>query len=113
MASYEESVAAATATVGYDLLTALPYVRQSGSDRILRKAALAGSAAAGDTRVDLTVGGVPVGRLFNVSTGFPNSDRDMRSMGDALIPAGEALSAIVADAPATNPINLLIEIEEL
>ena len=113
MATFETSVAAATAVVGFDLLTDLPFVRQSGGNRILRRAALAGSAAAGDTRIGLTIGGVPVGRLFNGAVGFPQSDRDMRSMGDAFIPAGEALSALVEDAPATNPINLLVEIEEL
>ena len=113
MATYEVSVPAATAVVGFDLLTDLPYVRVSGGNRILRRAAVAGSAAAGDSRVDLSVGGVPVGRLFNVGTGFPNSDRDMRSMGDAFIPAGEALAALVGDAPATNPLNLLVEVEEL
>ncbi len=113
MATYEVSIPAATAVVGYDLLTDLPYVRVSGGNRILRRAALAGSAAAGDSRVGLAVGGVPVGRMYNVGTGFPNSDRDMRSMGDAFIPAGEALSALVEDAPATNPLNLLVEVEEL
>lgn len=113
MATFEVSVPAATAAVGYDLLTDLPFVRSSGGNRILRRAGLAGSAGAGDTRVGITVGGVPVGRLHNVSTGFVNSDRDMRSMGDAIIPAGEALSALVEDAPVTNPINLLVEVEEL
>ena len=113
MATFETSVAAATAVVGYDLLTDLPYVRQTGGNRVLRRAGLAGSAAAGDSRVGIQVGGVPVGRLFNVNTGFVNSDRDMRSMGDAFIPAGEALSALVEDAPTTNPLNLLVEVEEL
>lgn len=113
MATFETSVPAATAVVGFDLLSDLPFVRVSGGNRILRRAALSGSAAAGDSRVSLTVGGVPVGRLFNVGTGFPQSDRDMRSMGDAFIPAGEALSALVEDAPVTNPLNLLVEVEEL
>ena len=113
MATFETSVPAATAVVGADLLADLPYVRVTGGNRILRRAALAGSAAAGDSRVGISVGGVPVGRLHNVGTGFPNSDRDMRSMGDAFIPAGEALAALVEDAPATNPLNLLVEVEEL
>jgi len=113
MAVFETSVAAATAVVGYDLLTTLPYVRTSGGGRVLRAAGLAGSAAAQDTRVAIQVGGVKIGQLYNGATGGINNDRDMTDFGDAWIPPGEALSVLIEDAPATNAINLRVVVEEL
>lgn len=113
MAVFEDSIAAATAVVGYDLLSNLPYARVSGGDRVLSAAGLAGSAAALDTRVGVFIGGVKIGQLFNVSTGHVNNDRDLNDFGDAFIPAGESLSLLVEDAPATNPINFRAVIEEL
>lgn len=109
----ETSVAAATAAVGYDLLTARPEARSSGANRVIRLGALTGSAAAGDTRVGVFVGGQRVATMYNVTTGFPNTNRDGRDMGDAYIPAGEPLSVPIEDAPVTNPINLMLIIEEL
>lgn len=113
MAVYTASVAAATAVVGYDLFTNQPQVRQSGSNRLLESVALTGSAAAGDTEVSFRVGNVEVARLFNSATGFPTQDAARVNLGGALIPAGEPLSAIVLDAPTTNPINAQVDITEL
>jgi len=113
MAVYETSVAAATAAVGYDLLTSLPYVRTSGGGRVLRALGIAGSAAAQDTRVGVQIGGVKIGQLYNGAIGGINNDRDMTDFGDAWIPPGEALAVLVEDAPATNPINIRIVVEEL
>ena len=113
MAVIEESVAAATAVVGYDLLSAVPWAKQSGADRVLSEGGLAGSAAALDTKVAIMVGAARIGTLFNVAVGHVNSDRDMKDFGDALIPGGEPLSLLVEDAPATNPINIVLIIEEL
>jgi len=113
MAVYEDSVAAATAIVGFDLMSRLPYARTSGSDRVLREAGLAGSAAALDTRIGVFVGGVKIGQLFNKATGHVQADAHMTDFGDALIPAGEAFALLVEDAPATNPINFTTVIEEM
>ncbi len=108
-----ESVAAATAVVGSDLLTNEPQLRQSGSDRVARSVALTGSAAAGDTEVSLRIANVEIAKLPNTATGFPTQDASKVDLGDAFIPAGAPLSAIVLDAPATNPINIQLDVEEL
>jgi len=113
MAVFETSTAAATAVVGYDLLSTLPYARVSGGGRVLRSAGVAGSAAALDTRIGVMVGGVKIGQLFNGATGGVSGDRDMTDFGDAWIPPGESLAVLVEDAPATNPINLRLVVEEL
>jgi len=108
-----QSVAAAVAVVGYDLLTGAPQIRQSGSDRVLNSIALTGSAAAGDTKVSMRVANVEVAHQFNTATGFPAQDASKIDLGGVFIPAGAPLSAIVTDAPATNPINLQTDVEEL
>jgi len=113
MAVFTASVAAATAVVGFDLLTDQPQLRQSGSNRTLESVALTGSAAAGDTEVSVRIGNVEVARMFNTATGFPTQDASKVDVGGAFIPAGEPLSAIVLDAPATNPINIQSDVTEL
>jgi len=106
MSVEEVSVAAASAPVQTNLL-ANSDMRQAGHRRVLKTAGLAGSAAAGDTIVEIKVGARTVARLFNTATGFPTADHD-RSV-NAVVPANAELSAIVTDAPATNPINLKVE----
>lgn len=113
MATYADSIAAATAVVGYDLLSNLPFVRSSGSDRTLAEVGIAGSAAALDTKIGIFVGGSKIGQLFNQGTGGIQNDRDMNDFSDAFIPAGEALALMVEDAPATNPINYQMSIDEM
>jgi len=103
------SVAAATAVVGYDLLTNRPDISSSGVRRVLRALALTGSAAAGDTAVDVKVGNRTVASLFNSATGFPTNDASKFPTSYA-VPPGSAVSVIVTDAPATNPINLLVDV---
>lgn len=113
MAVFETSTAAATAVVGYDLLATLPYARVSGGGRVLRSAGMAGSAAALDSRIGVMVGGIKIGQLYNGATGGVSGDRDMTDFGDAWIPPGETLSLLVEDAPATNPLNVRVVIEEM
>lgn len=113
MSVYTASVAAATAAVGYDLFSGEPQVRQSGSPRTIESAALTGSAAAGDTKVSLRIGNVEIATLFNTSTGFPTQDAAKIDLGGAFVPPGEPISAIVTDAPVTNPINIQIDVTEL
>ena len=103
----QRSVAAATAILGYDLMTdspmqTAPYARQ------LVAAALKGSAAALDTKIDIMVGTVKVGEMFNNNTGAPNRD-DLFRIG-SVVPAGTALHAYITDAPATNPINFAADL---
>ena len=101
----EVSVAAATATVDYDLLRNTKY-KQSQMARRLRGVALKGSAAAGDTKVAAYVGTDEKGTVYNTGTGFP--DRDDVKPIDVIVPAGAELAVYVTDAPSTNPINLML-----
>lgn len=107
MPAVEVSVAAATAVLGYNLLADSPH-RQSSRGRTLRAAALKGSAAAGDTAIRILVNQTEVGVLFNTNTGFPNRD-DLVAVG-AEVPGNAEISVIITDAPATNPINFLMEL---
>jgi len=103
------SVAAATAVLGYDLLSGRPDIASSGRNRVLRALGLTGSAAAGDASVDVKVGNVTVATLFNSGTGFPTADA-AKFPTSFNVPAGTPVSAIVTDAPGTNPLNLLIDL---
>lgn len=107
MAAVEVSIAAAVAVVGFNLLSNSPH-RQASRTRNLRAAALRGSAAAGDTEIQVLVNQTEVARMFNTNTGFPNRD-DLKAIG-VNVPANAELSVIIVDAPATNPINFLMEL---
>jgi len=102
-------VAAATAVVGYDLLTNRPDIANSATARILRALALTGSAAAGDCAADIKVGNRTVATLYNTATGFPTNDAS-KFPTSYNVPAGSPVSVIITDAPATNSINLLIDV---
>ena len=71
MALVEVSIAAATAVLGYDLLQN-EELRQAGRSRRLVAAALKGSAAGGDAKVELMVGRNRIAKIYNTGTGFPN-----------------------------------------
>jgi len=101
------SVAAATAVVGYDLFRDQTW-RVSSRPRKLRGLAMAGSTAAGDTAVDLYVDRYHVGRFYNLAAGWPTMDHMIPLKGNA-VPPGATVACIVADAPATNPINVILE----
>lgn len=105
----QESIAAAIAVVGYDLLQNNS-LRQSDRTRRIVAVGLAGSAAALDTETELFVGQVKIGNVFNSSTGAPNRD-SMYRMG-ALVPANQEVHLYVVDAPATNPINPAVDFQE-
>lgn len=103
------SVAAATAVVGYDLLTNRPDIANSAAARVLRALALTGSGAAGDTVVDIKVGNRTVSTLYNTATGFPTADASQFKTAYN-VPPGAPVSVIVTDAPVTNALNLLIDL---
>lgn len=102
----QASVAAATAVLGYDLSQNTIW-QQQAKNRFLTGFALKGSAASNDTKVSLFVDTVKVGEFFNGNTGFPNMD-DVIPLDGNFVPAGAQLHIYVDDAPATNPINLII-----
>lgn len=111
MPNYTVSVAAATAVVGYDLLVGTVYAR-GPKHRTINAVGLKGSAAAGDTIVDIYVDEVRIGTFQNTGTGIPNKD-DLFMTERNIIPAGAQLRAVVTDAPATNPINLMVTLEDM
>jgi hypothetical protein len=100
------SVPAATAVLGYDLTTNTLWAVQ-GAQRIITGIAVTGSAAAGDSKVDLMVDQTKVGEFFNTTTGFPTKDHFYNL--NAFVPAGSKISLIVSDAAATNPLNVVLQ----
>tara|TARA_Y100000310_G_C20676205_1_gene813198 strand:+ start:2301 stop:2675 length:375 start_codon:yes stop_codon:yes gene_type:complete len=107
MSVQQSSIAAATAVVGYDLLRDEGF-KSAQFERRIVAAGLTGSAAAGDTEVELFIGSVSIGTLFNSATGFNNRDSLFR-LGEN-VPPNAAISAVVRDAPATNPINIALDV---
>jgi len=109
MALTTVSVLAATAILGVDLLRNRPDVQSAGRPRVIRSLALTGSAAVGDTQVDIKVGDRVIATLYNSSLGFATADADQFKT-QYRVNAGSPISAVVTDAPATNPINLQIDV---
>lgn len=103
------SIAAATAVVGYNLLANRPDIATAGVPRTLRALGLTGSAAIGDAAIDVKVGNRVVATLYNNAIDFPTNDAGKFDTHYA-VPAGSPVSVIVTDAPATNPLNLLIDV---
>lgn len=101
------SIAAAVAVINYDLLQGSVH-RQSGRRRRLVGAGVAGSAVVNDALVNLYVGSQLVAQLYNSSLGAVTKDVDMFPLNE-LVPAGTEVRALVADAPVTNPINLVAD----
>jgi len=109
MALTTVSVLAATAVLGNDLLANRPDVASSQRPRVIRGLSLTGSAAIGDSRVQVKVGANTVATLYNTATGFPTQDASTFNT-QYHVAAGAPISVIVDDAPATNPLNLLIDV---
>lgn len=105
-----ESLAAASATLGTDLLRDSVH-RLASEDRIITGAQFTGSAAAGDCAVEIYVSDVLVATLYGLKTGGPASAYEMVPI-DAYVPGGAEVRAIVIDEPGTNPVFLVMEIDE-
>ncbi len=101
------SVAAATAVAGYDMFRDQTW-RVSSRTRRLRGMGVAGSAAALDSAVDLFVDQYHVGRFYNSATGMVLVDAHMMPLKGNLVPPGATISCIVAIAPGTNPLNIVL-----
>jgi len=106
------SVAAATAVVGYDLCTGQDVASQ-GYDRAITGFGLTGSAAAGDTIVDLFIDDVKIGTYTNTLTGVGAPGDHVQPVEPRAIPSNSKLKVKVVDAPATNPIWVYVETERL
>lgn len=107
----EVSVAAATAVVGYDLFQNEPE-NVSGRQRAIDGIGCAGSAAAGDAAFDLFIGTRRITRIYNKATGWPTNDH-VTPLPGLYVPPGERVSGIVADAPGTNPLNVIVLFRDL
>lgn len=110
----QNSVAAATAVLGYDLATGQIW-QQSSVDRALTKFGMAGSAAALDTKVSLYVDTTYIGEFYNSATGAVLIDQHGIPLDMNFVPAGAQIHIYVTDAPGTNPINIVLcwdEVEE-
>lgn len=104
----QTSIAAAVAVLGYDLAGSTTW-RVAGNARVLNAIGLAGSAAALDSKVDVFIGSTKVGELFNSSLGAVQRNTDMFRVGQ-VVPGGTPITVIVTDAPATNPLNLVVDL---
>lgn len=110
MPNYTVSVPAATAVLNNDLLDGQRFKR-TPQNRTLEGVALRGSAAPGDTEIEMFIDEVRVGAFFNNALLFPNND-DLLPLESLFIPGGAELQAIVVDAATTNPINLMLSLED-
>ena len=104
------SVPYGTAIVGYDLFKDTIW-QQAPYPRILSGVGCAGSAAALDAKISVYVGTVKVGEFYNSATGAVLVNQHMFAMSSE-IPAGDLIHAYVDDAPATNPLNVVVELLE-
>lgn len=100
---------AATAAVGYDLLSG-NQLQQVGYERVITALGFTGSTAAGDCGFDLYVDTVLVGQFVNTDTGVPNRD-DMFTC-EFVVPANSKIIAKVNDAAASNPVYLTMQTAE-
>ena len=102
------SVAAATAVLGYDLFDG-EWFQQLPFARALTTIGIAGSAAALDTVASLFVDTVKVGEFYNTATGAVLMDAHGQSLGAVYVPPFSKVHLYIDDAPATNPINAVLE----
>jgi len=109
MGVIQASVAAATAVVGYDLLSQ-NMLQSVGYPRVITGVGLTGSAAAGDSAIDLYVDTVLVGQFYNTTTGFPTNDHIIPI--EFQVPANSKITARVTDAASTNPLNIVVKTVE-
>lgn len=107
----QNSVAAAVAVLGYDLATNQTW-KTAGQNRMMNAIGLAGSAAVLDCKVDVMIGEVKVAELYNSSLLAVQKDTDM-FRGGSLVPGGTPISIIVTDAPATSPLNVAVDLQDL
>ena len=105
----ETSTAAATAVLGFDLLSNSIY-RFLAPGQQIQRVGLSGSAAAGDAEIELFAGTQSLGRFFNQATGFPAADATMFLVGYTnRTGQTQSVAATVVDAPATNPLNFAMD----
>jgi len=111
MPNFTVSVPAATAILGADLLLGERFKRTPQA-RTLEAIALTGSAVIGDAEIEVFIDEIRVGNFFNNALLFPNNDH-LVSLESLFIPGSSELQAIVVDAAATSPLNLMLQLEDV
>lgn len=101
------SVAAADAVVEADLLEGEAEFATGKLNRLITGISLTGSAAAGDSKVNILSGGTIKAKLYNTATGFCTGATSIIPCS-IYIPAGSTVQAVVTNAATTNPLNLVI-----
>ena len=99
------SEAAATLTVGTDAFRN-DRKRTSSRPRIVEGMTLVGSAAINDTEVDIYAGDYYFGRFRNSRAGVTAAvlPDDLQPIRPTIVATGDAITAVVVDAPSTNPL---------
>lgn len=104
-----QSIAAATAVLGYDLMEG-SVLQSVGYPRVITGIGFCGSNAAGDCMADVIIDGRIYTQLVNVDTGYPNNDEIIPQ--NIPVPAGSKLIVRITDAASTNAINLIVKTAE-
>lgn len=115
MPLYQLPVTAANCTVGDDLIekTAEQFkpARNVNRPRRIYRMALTGSTAAADTKVNVEAGNKPMASLYNTSTSILTTKDEILPIG-ATIPANADFKVVCTDAADTNPVYLLLFMDE-
>lgn len=107
------TIAVADATKGTNLLAKSGYSKSRFMRRIVH-IAYTGSAAADDSELILKYGSTEVGRIRNSKTGLVVVNEDMRPHSSIMVcNASDELSIEVGIAPGTNPVKLIVDIQEV
>ena len=103
------SEAAASLTVGTDAFRN-SRKRTSSRPRAIEGISVVGSSAINDTEVDLFAGDHYFGRFRNSRAGVCSAlmPDDLQPIEPTMVGVGDGLTAVIVDAPATNP--LLIQV---
>lgn len=114
MTSISVGTAAATAVLNYDLMSSGAGSRHKTArhNRWITAFGLTGSTAVGDAAVDLYVGSKNYGTFINTTAGaakFPTSNADMKPLRIP-VPAGDPISLVVTDAPATEVLAFTLDL---
>lgn len=113
MAFVYEKLAAKDAVSQRDMMLNSVF-RQSPRNRMIRDALVAGSASSGDAEVTLYIGEKLVARLPN---GVSGASPDIKGLDffpiGAMVPAGAEIRAIITDAAATNPLAIVMNIDDV
>jgi len=114
MGLYFRTVAAATAVVGYDLFDNMEW-QVSNKARRISRIGLTGSDAVDACIVGIYFGGEKVAQLIPSKVGaiadaWVNNEQMFWVSDKRICRPGVPIKAVVEDAPATNPINIAIDL---